>query len=103
MQSAEAMNHLGDMYYKGTGVGKDIEKAKEWCVFFTLSLSLSLSLLSLSLSLSLSHTLLLAQEYRKGQGLVHLARHARTHTRTYAHTHAHIHTHTVDNGKGPGA
>merc|ERR1719199_1259472 len=29
-KSAEAMNHLGDMYYKGTGVGKDIEKAKEW-------------------------------------------------------------------------
>lgn len=29
-KSAEAMNHLGDMYYKGTGVGKDIEKANEW-------------------------------------------------------------------------
>jgi len=60
-QLADAMNHLGDMYYKGTGVPKDLSKAKEWyvCIYThtlvdTPSLSLSLLLLSLSITLSLS-------------------------------------------------
>ena len=29
-KNADAMNHLGDLYFKGAGVAKDVGKAKEW-------------------------------------------------------------------------